>query len=121
MSQQDTSKRSARAARAQRNRPTLVTSSDELNANTEVLESIDPTTEGLTEEQEQAPAPKRRFPSFFSTVGKSAQEEGAVTQARLARAARTKIAAQTQSAKEPVREKTETKPAAKSAATQART
>ncbi len=95
----DTSKRSRRA-RSQRNRPVLVTTTTE-----EQAEELAPRADTLvaeTEPQAEAtPAPKesrRRLsmPSFFSTVGKSADEpestgkEVDVAQARLARATRGK-------------------------------
>lgn len=95
----DTSKRSRRA-RSQRNRPVLVTTTTE-----EQAEELAPRADTLvaeTEPQAEAtPAPKesrRRLsmPSFFSTVGKSADEQESdekevdVAQARLARATRGK-------------------------------
>src|SRR5947209_13406292 len=80
-----------RSARVPRNRPVLVTSTED-----EGNEDSTPTLEeSLNEVEAQNPptAPsKRRLANFFSTVGKSAQrqapQEVDTTQARLARATR---------------------------------
>lgn len=89
-----------RSARAGRNKPLLVTSpeNEEHKENNENdLEDALPTLEeSQSEVQEPAPTarPERRLPGFFSTVGKKApvasSQEVDATQARLARATRTK-------------------------------
>ncbi len=118
-------KRAKSTARAQRNRPVLVTD----NAAEPVA------VETLPVEETPAPiaasAPKRRLPNFFSTVGKSAQEESNASkpevdpaQARLARATRTpkgstqNVKAASVVSKETTSEKTKeaAKPATKSTA-----
>src|SRR5579872_5042412 len=86
-----------RSARAGRNKPTLVTSPEnEENKENEMEDALPTLEEKQSEVQEsvQAARPTRRLPGFFSTVGRkapttSAQEIDA-TQARLARATRTK-------------------------------
>ncbi len=87
-----------RSARGTRNRPVLVTSTEN-EGNEQVGEDTTPTLEeSLTEVEAQNPpvAPtKRRLPNFFSTVGKRSQTEASQetdsAQARLARATRGKI------------------------------
>jgi len=89
-----------RSARVPRNRPVLVTSTEnEGNENEQVGEDTSPTLEeSLAEVQAQNPAvtpSKRRLPNFFSTVGKRAptpaSQETDAAQARLARATRGKV------------------------------
>ncbi|MBV9230156.1 MAG: hypothetical protein JOZ18_12650, partial [Chloroflexi bacterium] len=70
----DTPRKSRRAARAQRNRPMLVTTQE---VDSEQSEQAAPSTDDLVVEQPQpaeeavpAPKPRRRLPGFFSTVGK---------------------------------------------------
>ena len=90
-----------RSARVPRNRPVLVTSTEnEGNEQNEQFgEDSSPTLEeSLAEVQAQNPAvarSKRRLPNFFSTVGKRApapaSQETDAAQARLARATRGKV------------------------------
>lgn len=90
-----------RSARVPRNRPVLVTSTENEGneQNEQVGEDSSPTLEeSLAEVQSQNPevAPtKRRLPNFFSTVGKRAPTQGSqetdAAQARLARATRGKV------------------------------
>lgn len=88
-----------RSARVPRNRPVLVTSTENEGneQNEQVGEDTSPTLEeSLAEVQAQNPqvAPtKRRLPNFFSTVGKRTQgsQETDAAQARLARATRGKV------------------------------
>ena len=88
-----------RSPRAGRNRPVLVTSTEN-EASEQVVENATPTLEeSLAEAQAQNPpvtSAKRRLPGFFSTVGKSAQTQVSqvadIAQARLARAIRGKAA-----------------------------
>src|SRR5947209_13512215 len=88
-----------RSARGPRNRPVLVTSTEENEGNEQVGEETTPTLEeSLTEVEAQNPpvaSSKRRLANFFSTVGKSAQpqapQETDTAQARLARATRGKV------------------------------
>ncbi|MGI9058576.1 MAG: hypothetical protein ACR2H5_08350 [Ktedonobacteraceae bacterium] len=89
-----------RSARAGRNKPMLVTSPEnEENKENELEDALPTLEESQSEVQEpvqavQAARPGRRLPSFFSTVGKKAptasSQEIDATQARLARATRTK-------------------------------
>ena len=85
-----------RSTRAGRNRPVLVTSTEN-EGNGAVIEEKTPTLEeSLSEVEAQNPsvAPARRgLPSFFSTVGKKteASPEIDTVQARLARATRGKF------------------------------
>lgn len=87
-----------RSTRGGRNRPLLVTSTEN-EGNEQVAEDAAPTLEeSLTEVQTQnAPVTpsRRRLPNFFSTVGKSVRTEESretdAAQARLARATRGKV------------------------------
>ncbi|MBV9230954.1 MAG: hypothetical protein JOZ18_16710 [Chloroflexi bacterium] len=118
----DTSRKSRRAARAQRNRPMLVTTQE---VDSEQSEQSAPSTDDLVVEQPQAaeeaaPAPKtrRRLPGFFSTVGKSEEQgekEVDVAQARLARATRGKVTSKAASQTTPAEETKPTRPAASKA------
>jgi hypothetical protein len=101
----DTLKRSRRA-RSQRNRPVLVTSSDENTTDEQAIQETTPVEEieeTPTAEPEPAPPARgrigNRLPNFFSTVGKSEkadeQKETDVVQARLARATRGKASTAT--------------------------
>jgi hypothetical protein len=108
----ETNKRARRAARAQRNRPVLVTGKDsdtgaqpveELSpVDSRVSEEISPPLETSMAELEQSsytePAPKaRRFPRFFSSQDKPEQQnisEEEIARARIARATRGKQANQ---------------------------
>ena len=97
---QGTSNRSnKRSPRAGRYKPTLITTpenetGDEQQETAQEVEEQTPAEETTTEVA--APAPARRLPRFFSTVGKSEKEQGVseetVVQARLARATRGKTA-----------------------------
>ena len=101
MSQEYSSnKRTRRTARSQRNKPVLVTSSDNNIENGEV-ESTAVSTATIAElkplvvpTSEPLEKPARKLPGFFSNVKKSEQEtapkEAEVAQARLARATRGK-------------------------------
>lgn len=90
---------SRRAARAGRNKPVLVTSTENED-NEQAIEETTPTLEeSIAEVQAENPpvASKvrlpRRLPGFFSTVGKQAKPQASETdaaQARIARATRTK-------------------------------
>src|SRR2546423_14285803 len=90
---------SKRSARAGRNRPVLVTSSE--GEGNERLEESSPTLEESRAEVEAqnvpVAAPKRRMPAFFSTVGKRTRaeesQETEQAQARIARATRNKTVA----------------------------
>ncbi|HLI91694.1 MAG TPA: hypothetical protein VKV37_23610 [Ktedonobacteraceae bacterium] len=102
----ETNKRARRAARAQRNRPVLVTSKDSATSErpVEELSPVDnsageetpPLLETSMAELEQSayvePAPRaRRFPRFFSSQDKPAQQtisEEEIARARIARATR---------------------------------
>jgi hypothetical protein len=81
-----------RSTRAGRNRPVLVTSTEN-EENGEVMEESAPTLEeSLSEVEAQNSSPaRRRLPSFFSTVGKKTEQEVDTVQARLARATRGKF------------------------------
>jgi hypothetical protein len=86
-----------RSARAGRNKPLLVTSPEnEGNKENDLEDALPTLEESRSKEQEpvQAARPARRLPGFFSTVGKKAptasSQEIDATQARLARATRTK-------------------------------
>jgi hypothetical protein len=111
--------RPRRNARSQRNRPTLVTPGKEQEA--QPVEETPAAVEPVAV-VEPPPAPKRRLPNFFSTVGKSDQaeptSESDVAKARLARATRGKTPTQTKkSAVETPSEKAApSKPAASAAA-----
>jgi hypothetical protein len=126
----ETNKRARRAARAQRNRPVLVTGKDsdtgaqpveELSpVDSRVSEEISPPLETSMAELEQSaytePAPKtRRFPRFFSSQDKPEQRnlsEEEIARARIARATRGKQgnqAAQASAARED--SQAETRPA----------
>ena len=102
---QDSTRRSPsssrRTARAGRNKPVLVTSTETENEDTmQTVEETSPTLEeSIAEVEAQNPLPTRsvrlprRLPSFFSTVGKQSQSQVSETdaaQARIARATRTK-------------------------------
>jgi hypothetical protein len=110
MMSQDYTSRKRRTARA-RNRPVLVTSANveqseadvkEKGAATEALSPAEKSTALSTAPAASAPSSVvqriRRLPGFFSTIGKSEREpdvkEADVAQARLARATRGKVAAQ---------------------------
>ena len=97
MTQQNSHRPTRRAARAGRNRPELVTSTNEVKNDAPVLETNQPIEETLSDLAEQSIAPPsraRRLANFFSTVGRSeksqASQETEVAQARLARATRGK-------------------------------
>ena len=90
---------SRRAARAGRNKPVLVTSTENEESEQATEETIPTLEESIAEVQAENPpvASKtrlsRRLPGFFSTVGKQAQPQVSETdaaQARIARATRTK-------------------------------
>jgi len=111
---QGTSNRSnKRSPRAGRYKPSLVTTpenenGDEQQETAQAVEEPTPVEETTTEVA--SPAPARRLPRFFSTVGKSEKEqevsEEAVVQARLARATRSKTAkVEAASSKEQTEEK----------------
>jgi len=104
MSQEySSSKRTRRTARSQRNKPVLVTSTNNDTENGEVENSV-VSTATLAEPKplvvptpEPSEKPVRKLPGFFSTVKKSEQDstpketkEAEVAQARLARATRGK-------------------------------
>ncbi|HEU5228991.1 MAG TPA: hypothetical protein VFU49_14330 [Ktedonobacteraceae bacterium] len=104
--------------RNQRNRPRLVTEQTD-GLDTEMLA---PDTDKLAADlpevaTEAAPAPKRRLPGFFSTIGKNGQDSTAkevdVAQARLARATRKKGAQPEKATATPAKavEKKTTRPA----------
>jgi hypothetical protein len=118
-----------RSTRAGRNRPVLVTSTEN-EESAEVVEEAAPTLEkSLSELEAQNPlvAPsRRRLPNFFSTIGKKteAPQEVDTAQARLARATRGKVSpakpssdgesdqkAEVKRAKEPVKPATPPRPA----------
>jgi hypothetical protein len=90
-----------RVPRSQRNRPVLVTSTTDEQAQQPVQETLTPSVEPVTL-VEPPPAPRRRLPGFFSTVGKSElgtvpkPKETDIAQARLARATRGKTATKTE-------------------------
>lgn len=96
----------SRRARYQRNRPVLVTSSDENTTDEQAIQEAAPVEEiEATPTAEPEPAPPARgrtgsrLPNFFSTVGKSEKadepKETDVVQARLARATRGKASTAT--------------------------
>lgn len=98
---QDTGRRpTTRRSSRGRNRPLLVTSTSNAIENEVPKQTTDETTptlaESATEVQAQKPAvtgSRRRFPSFFSTVGKNKEDiaqEKDIAQARIARATRVK-------------------------------
>jgi hypothetical protein len=107
MSQESNSTlRKSRRTRSQRNRPVLVTNSDETTTEEQAIqetapvEEIEETPASEPEPVPTSPAPKgRRLPNFFSTVGKSEKEdnqkEAEVGQARLARATKGKTSTAT--------------------------
>ncbi|SRR5579884_3945859 len=110
----------SRRARYQRNRPVLVTSSDETTTEEQTIQESAPIEEiEETPAAEPEPAPRgRRLPNFFSTVGKSEKadekKEADVVQARLARATRSKASTATGKTPAVSEETKETqKPAAK--------
>ncbi len=104
MSQEySSSKRTRRTARSQRNKPILVTSSNNEVENGEVEHTVSTATINepkplIVPTPEPIEKPSRKLPSFFSTVKKSEQDtipketkESEVVQARLARATRGKV------------------------------
>lgn len=96
------SKKTRRTVRSQRYRPALViTKADEPNTQrlehtTDTLVADTSIAEETIEATKEQPTSTRKFPSFFSTIGKSEQDpatkEADVAQARLARATRKKTA-----------------------------
>lgn len=95
-SNESTSRKPRRAARVQRQRPLLVTST--ADEQTPALQQTQDQAESVSplEEPTSPPPPKvRRLPRFFSTIGHKEQEtpsdEQEVHQARLARATRKKM------------------------------
>ncbi|GAC1394455.1 MAG: hypothetical protein NVS4B11_33970 [Ktedonobacteraceae bacterium] len=98
------SKRTRRTARSQRNKPVLVTSSNNERENVEAEHSVSTATQTIAESKplvvptpEPIEQPVRKLPRFFSTVKKSEQDstpketkDAEVVQARLARATRGK-------------------------------
>ncbi len=94
----------SRRARTPRNRPVLVTSSDENTTEEQMIQETAPVEE-IEETPIAEPAPPargrmgNRLPNFFSTVGKSEKEdnqkESEVVQARLARATKGKASTAT--------------------------
>jgi hypothetical protein len=83
-----------RSTRPGRNRPVLVTSTENEGNGEMMEESATSLEESLSEVEAQNPAPtRRRLPSFFSTVGKKTEtaQEVDTVQARLARATRGKF------------------------------
>jgi hypothetical protein len=97
--------RKSRRTRSQRNRPVLVTSSDEITTEEQAIqetapaEEIEETPAVEPEAVPTSPAKGRRLPNFFSTVGKSEKEDNQketdVVQARLARATKGKASTTT--------------------------
>jgi hypothetical protein len=98
--QNEQPRRTRRITRSQRNRPVLVTNNDTGVAldtkQSDEATATDPTTDkvNIEEVQESSETGPRRRLGFFSTVGKSTEDtekkETDVTQARLARAMRSK-------------------------------
>lgn len=124
MTQGNRSFSNKRPPRATRNKPSLVTSPDsELSDDQQeqtAVENTAPVEETAPEPETAkpaAPSPARRLPRFFSTVGKSAQEQEAseeeVVQARIARATRGKQAAKAEVTKAEVEKEEKTRYSAK--------
>lgn len=91
------SRKQRRAARANRNRPTLVTSAEQAEEQGQEATTSVAVSEPVVEAEAPvvptpAPTPRsRRLPNFFSTVGKNEQkeeQENDAAQARIARATR---------------------------------
>src|SRR4051794_691974 len=113
----DSNKRPRRSTRTQRNRPVLVTGSEnDVSAQpvqelSTIEEVTTPETTSTIEPAQQSKA--RRLPAFFSTVAKreneASSQEDEAAQARIARAARSKTGAPVEKTK--TSEAKETRPA----------
>lgn len=119
----DTSKKTKRTSRSQRNRPMLVTANDSELSQQPVLEEVATSTQVAEPEPTvQKSSPSRRLPAFFSTVGKKEEEsteKEAVAKARLARATRGRAAGQSDGGKQSAKEeKASTSKATRPASTQ---
>jgi hypothetical protein len=113
----DSNKRPRRSTRTQRNRPVLVTGSEN-DVSAQPVQELSPIEEVTTPETTSTIEPAqqskaRRLPAFFSTVAKreneASSQEDAAAQARIARAARSKTGAPVEKTK--TSEAKETRPA----------